>query len=132
MSPPPMNVVSVHFYPKYGQPPTHAEATGVEGVVARWKEFSDKIWQALFVGEFAPAAEKEKTLTMEQFRSLQTEILDALLKDKVALAAYWVFDYTKDRKGQGLVRSDNEYAWVIAQMVEYNEKIKRQLEQEGP
>ena len=43
MSPPPMNVASGHFYPKHGKEPAYAEATAIEGVVARWKELADKL-----------------------------------------------------------------------------------------
>ncbi|MEW6359707.1 MAG: cellulase family glycosylhydrolase [Planctomycetota bacterium] len=125
MSPPPMNVVSVHFYPPHGKEPTYADAAGIEGVLARWKEFSRAIGQPLFVGEFAASAhDKDKTLTMEQFRALQARILDAMLKAEVDLAAHWVFDYTKDRQGPGLVRRDNEYAWILDQIVEYNTRIQ--------
>ena len=125
MGPPPMNLVSVHFYPERGKQPTYAEAVGIENVLARLKDFSARVGQPLFVGEFAPAVDdKSEKLTMEQFRALETSILNALLKVKVDLAAYWVFDYTKDRKGPGLVRRDNEYAWVIDQIVEYNRRIQ--------
>lgn len=127
-----MNVSSVHFYPKHGEEPQYAEAIGIEDVVARWKEFAGKFGQPLFVGEFSASAhDKGGELTMEVFRTHQTRILDALLAAKVDLAAYWVFDYTKDRKGPGLVRADNEYAWIIDQTVEYNQKIREQLEGKG-
>jgi len=125
MSPPPMNVVSVHFYPKHDKEPTYADAVGIENIFALWKKYSTKLGQPLFLGEFSASAhDKGEKLAMEQFRALQTRILDAFVKEEVDLAAYWVFDYTKDRKGPGLVRKDNEYAWVIDQIVEFNEKIR--------
>jgi hypothetical protein len=128
MSPAPMNVASIHFYPKYGEEFTYAEATGMDNVIALWKEFSTKIGQPLFIGEFSASAhDKGEQLTMEQFRALQTRLLDAFVKNEVDLAAYWVFDYTKDREGPGLVRKNNEYAWVIDQIVEFNEKIHHEL-----
>jgi len=68
---------------------------------------------------------------MDVFRSHQTRILDAFLTAKVDLVAYWVFDYTKDRKGPGLVRADNDYAWVIDQIADYNRKTQEQLAREG-
>ncbi len=120
LNPPPVNVVSVHFYPNRAKEPQYAEATGVEDVLARFKEFAGRLGQPLFVGEFAASADPKDVLTMEQFRAHQTRILDALRKTQVDLAAYWVFDYTKDRKGPGLARKDNEYAWVIDQIAEYN------------
>ena len=126
MNPPPVNVVSAHFYPKHDKEPMYGGATGIEGVLALWKELSSTLGQPLFVGEFSASAhDKGETLTMEQFRALETRILDAFLKTEVDLAAYWVFDYTKDRKGPGLVRANNEYAWVIDQIVEYNRRMQR-------
>lgn len=124
MSPPPMNVVSVHFYPKHGEEPQYAQVTGLEEVVTRWKVFADKLEQPLFLGEFSASAhDNGGELPMRVFRSHQTRILAALMEAEVDLAAYWVFDYTEDRTGSGLVRADNEYAWVIDQIVEYNRKI---------
>jgi hypothetical protein len=124
MNPSPINVMSAHFYPKYGEESVYAEATGIENILALWKGFSTKLGQPLFVGEFSASAhDKGGQLTMEQFRALQTRLLDAFVKEGVDLAAHWVFDYTKDREGPGLVRKDNEYAWVIDQIVEYNEKL---------
>ena len=124
MSPAPMDVASVHFYPPFGKPPAYAEAKGVRDVLGRCKEFARKLGQPLFVGEFAAAAhDKAPKLTMAHFRSRQTAILDALLAVEADLAAYWVFDYTADRKGPGLVRKDNEYAWILDQIAEYNARI---------
>ncbi len=133
MSPAPMNVASVHFYPRYGKDPAFGDVKGIAPVLTLLKDFATRLGQPLFVGEFAAAAHDQKSaLTMEQFRQQQTAILEALLAARVDLAAYWVFDYTKDRKGPGLVRVDNEYAWVIDQIAEYNQKIQAQLAAETP
>jgi hypothetical protein len=131
MNPEPINVVSAHFYPKHGEEPVYGEASGIESVIARWKEFAARLGQPLFMGEFSASAhDKGGQLSMEEFRALQTRVLDGFLEANVDLAAYWVFDYTKDRKGPGLVRRDNEYAWVLDQIAEYNEKLQGQLARE--
>jgi len=128
MSPSPMNVVSVHFYPKHGEEPIYAEATGIESILVRWKEFSTRLNQPLFIGEFSASAhDKGEHLTMEQFRALQTRLLAAFMKEKVDLSAYWVFDYSRDRTGPGLIRRDNEYTWILDQIAESNEKIRQEL-----
>jgi hypothetical protein len=127
MSPAPTDVASVHFYPEIGTEPVFGDVKGIAPVLALLKDCAARLGQPLFVGEFAAAADDKKgTLTMEQFRQQQTAILEALLAARVDLAAYWVFDYSKDRKGPGLVRTDNEYAWVITQIAEYNRKIQAQ------
>jgi hypothetical protein len=128
MNPSPINVTSVHFYPVYDEEPVYAGVTGIENVFNLWKGFSAKLGQPLFIGEFAALAhDKEKQLTMDQFRTLQTRIMNAFVKEKIDLSAYWVFDYTKDRNGPGLIRKDNEYAWILDQIVEFNEKIRREM-----
>jgi len=120
-----MNVASVHFYPEYGKEPVYAGATGIEEVLNLLKEFSSRLGQPLFVGEFAALGhDREDKLTMEQFRELQTRLLDAFVNEKIDLSAYWVFDYTSDRSGPGLIRKDNKYSWILDQIVEYNEKMQ--------
>jgi hypothetical protein len=49
----------------------------------------------------------------------------------VDLAAYWVFDYSPDRAGVGLIRKGGDYAWVLDQIVEYNTKIAAHLAAEA-
>lgn len=128
MSPEPMNVASVHFYPVYGETVKHAGTEGIENILRLYKSFSDRLGQPLFLGEFSASAHDHgKNLPMDQFREQQTAILDAVVSAKIDLAAHWVFDYTADRVGPGLVRADNEFAWVLDQIVEYNEKIRQQL-----
>jgi len=125
INPLPMNVASVHFYPEYGKEPVYAGATGIEEVLNLLKEFSSRLGQPLFVGEFAALGhDREDKLTMEQFRELQTRLLDAFVNEKIDLSAYWVFDYTSDRSGPGLIRKDNKYSWILDQIVEYNEKMQ--------
>ena len=45
--------------------------------------------------------------------------------------SHWVFDYTADRKGPGLVRADNEWAWILDEIAAANETIRAQLAQEA-
>lgn len=127
-SPAPINAASVHFYPPLDTEPVYAGARGISAVIGQHKAFALRRGQPLFMGEFAAAGhDSNKTPSMELYRKVQTEILDALLAHRVDLAAHWVFDYTADRKGPGLVRPDNEYAWILDQVVEYNRQIHQQL-----
>ncbi|MDH7568711.1 MAG: cellulase family glycosylhydrolase [Armatimonadota bacterium] len=124
LNPPPIDVVSIHFYPPYGKEPEFAGAVGIEAVLARHKELSNELKMPLFVGEFAASANPADGLTMEQYRAQQTRLLDAMLRTGVNLAAHWVFDYTADRKAPGLVRRGNEYAWILDQIAEYNARLR--------
>lgn len=132
MSPEPIDTVSIHFYPPADREPVYARVEGIEAVIGRYRAFARRLGQPLFVGEFAAAGhESKRTLSMEQFRNLQTEILDAFLEHRVDLAAHWVFDYTADREGPGLVRPGNEYVWILDQLVRYNRRIDEQLSLEA-
>ena len=128
-NPPALDMVSVHFYGDAPEKLKYAGGQGIEYSVAALKEFATKLNRPLFLGEFAGAASDD---LKAKFAEYQKQILDAVLAQKVDLSAYWVFDYTADRKGTGLVRRDNEYAWVLDQIVEYNAKIAQQLAAEKP
>ena len=128
-APDPTDVVSVHSYGDLPDKMTYAEGKGMEQNLATLKEFARKLNKPLFLGEFAGLA-PDKTELAPRFREYQTAYLDTILKEGVDLAAYWVFDYTRDREGLGLVRRDNEWAWVVDQIAEYNERIARELAQE--
>jgi len=124
MNPEPMNVVSMHFYPKPGEDPVYAGAEGVADVLALNASLARELGMPLFVGEFAASANNEDgELSMDRFRQLQTEILDGIAASGADLAAHWVFDYSANREGPGLVRAENEYSWVLDQLVEYNERL---------
>jgi hypothetical protein len=129
MSPAPINTASVHFYPLLERELSYAGASGISAVIGQYKAFAERLGQPLFVGEFAAMGhDTGKTLPMEEFHTIQTEILEALLEHRVDLAAHWVFDYTADRRGPGLVRSGNEYEWIVEQIAEYNRRIQANVE----
>jgi hypothetical protein len=132
LNPAPVDVVSVHTYPIYGQPFEFADAQGLEAVFSLWKQHSAGIGMPLFVGEFSASAhDKDGALTMAQFREHQTAILEAMLKARVDLGAYWVFDYSRHREGPGLIRRGNEYAWVLDQIVAYDRRLREGDESAG-
>jgi hypothetical protein len=97
------------------------------GAVATLKEFATRLHKPLFMGEFAGSADEK---TKSSFEDWQKQLLEAFVASKVDLAAYWVFDYSPDRAGVGLIRRGGDYAWVLDQIVEYNQKIRVQLSAE--
>jgi len=125
-----MDVVSVHSYGDEPEKMKYADVQGIEQTLALLKEFSDKLNQPLFLGEFAGLG-PDRTELKPKFIEYQRIYLNAILKEQIDLAAYWVFDYTADREIMGLVRRNNEWAWVIDQIVEYNEKINGQQEKDN-
>ena len=117
-----IDVVSIHSYGSGSEDMIYAETQGIEGNLSIAKAFSQKLNKPLFLGEFAGLT-PDKTDLAADFPKYQKIYLDTILKEKIDLAAYWVFDYTADRKIMGLVRKDNEWSWIIDQIVEYNKKI---------
>ncbi|MBM3212593.1 hypothetical protein FJZ33_10245, partial [Candidatus Poribacteria bacterium] len=118
-APDPTDTVSIHLYGDEPEKIKHGDAQGIGEVLALLKEFSKTLNKPLFVGEFAGLS-YDKNSIISDFPKYQKAFLDTFLKEKIDLAAYWVFDYTADRKEIGLVRKDNEWAWIIDQIAEYN------------
>ncbi len=124
MHPPPNNLVSVHLYPKPGEKMRYAGVEGLEKVLRKYKSFANLSKSPLFVGEFCSNRyESKEPVPMDAFRREVQEIIDALVKTQVDLSAFWVFDYTPDRKELGIIRQDNEYAWILDALVEANGRL---------
>jgi len=116
-------VPSIHFYGKHEDNEIkYAGAVGTVAVLKKVKEFTNKINKPLFVGEFAGGTGKPGEYTLEEFTQNQKRILSTILDQNIDLSAYWVFDYTPQRKSVGLVRKDNNYSWVLDQIAEYNKR----------
>jgi len=132
LNPDPVNVVSIHLYPGLEKPLSHADTTGTADVIGLHKTWCERLGKPLFVGEFAAIGhDKGKEIDMAVYRRVQGELMAAILEHRVDLAAHWVFDYTANRKGPGLVRVDNEWAWILDEVGRGNEAIQAQLAQEA-
>lgn len=132
LNPDPVNVVSIHLYPGLDNPLSHAGTTGTAEVIGLHKTWCGRLGKPLFVGEFAAIGhDKGKEVDMAVYRRVQGEIVAGLVEHRVDLAAHWVFDYTANRKGPGLIRIDNEWAWILDEIVAANEAIRAQLAQEA-
>ncbi len=119
-----MDVVSAHLYGDKPENLKYAGAEGLQWAVITLKEFATRLGKPLFMGEFAGSADEK---TKAQFEEWQKTLLADIVNEKVDLAAYWVFDYSPDRTGVGLIRRGGDYAWVLDQIVSYNAKIAAQL-----
>lgn len=132
LNPDPINVVSIHLYPGLESPLSYAGTTGTAEVIGLHKTWCGQMGKPLFVGEFAALGhDKGKEIDMTVYRRVEGELINAVVEHRVDLAAHWVFDYTADRKGAGLIRPDNEWAWVLDEIVRANEAIQTQLAQEA-
>jgi hypothetical protein len=132
LNPDPINVTSIHLYPGLGKAPSYAGAEGTTAIIGLYKSWSRRLGKPLFLGEFASLGhDKGKTIDMDVYKRVENEILAAVVTHKVDLAAHWVFDYTKDRKGSGLIRPDNKWAWILDEIVRTNKAIQAQLAAEG-
>lgn len=125
-NPDPMDLVSIHSYGTGSDNMKYADTQGIEGNLSISKKFSRELNKPLFLGEFAGLTPDKDSLVSD-FQKYQKIYMDTILKEKIDLAAYWVFDYTSDREIMGLVRKDNQWSWIIDQIIEYNKKIKEQL-----
>jgi hypothetical protein len=124
----PNDVISVHWYGDAPEKLKYAGEQGTPAAITNFKRFASRMGQPLFVGEFSGLGPED---LKPRFAEYQKECLDSVLANKVDLAAYWVFEYTSDRTGMGLVRASNEWSWILDQIVDYNVKIAAQLEAEG-
>jgi hypothetical protein len=132
LNPDPINVTSIHLYPGLDKEPSYAGATGTMAVIGLYKSWSKRLGKPLFLGEFASLGhDKGKTPDMAVYQRIERGILAAVVEQHVDLAAHWVFDYTKDRKGSGLIRPGNKWAWILDDIVRTNETIQTQLAAEA-
>jgi len=123
-NPPPIDLASIHIYPATEEPRL-AGTVGTRPVLELLKAAAATAGQPLFVGEFSAGGGHTgpATISMDEFRREQTEILAALAESGVDLAAHWVFALGRDRTGPGLVRPGNDYEWVLDQIVEHNARL---------
>lgn len=113
-NPDPFEVISVHIYDHSDQ----AETTSIKGSVQAVAAMAARANKPLFVGEFGAA----QSLTPGQTEALFDEMLDSLLSSNVALAAFWVFDYSDQDDWN--VTTENERSYQLKRVSEANERLR--------
>ncbi len=118
-NPDPINALSVHLYPELkggysgGGVKTIAEAVAVANKHAR------QAGKPLSIGEFGAA---RQIGSREQQEAVFAEFLDAIVKERVPLAAFWVFDLSSQDKDWN-VTFGNDRAWMIEAVAKANTRL---------
>jgi len=116
-NPDPVNTLCVHMYTdmptRFGKPITFDES------LRTTMEISRKARKPLFVGEFGAQRQDDAGATKKLFG----EMLSALEKNNVPLAALWVFDYGPQDKDWN-VTATNERSWMLTAISEFNRRIR--------
>lgn len=124
---PAIDMASIHFYTVHDQNPTYAGVTGVSNVLARYREFCDDQSQAMFVGEYSTFFSRTNNIETAQLRIDERDLLQAFLDNGADLVANWVFDYSPDRTTPGIIRTTNEYTWVLDLVREYDARMRGEI-----
>jgi len=118
-NPDPLDVLSVHIYPDApAKRFADAPVTGIDALVADLMQAARAAGKPLVVGEFGPAG-----AIGPAERPAFEEILAALVKHDVPLAALWVFDFA----GQPdlTICPDNDRAYMLRALRTANERVPR-------
>lgn len=118
-NPEPMDTITVHLYPERkgvysGGAKTIAEAVAVANKHAL------QAGKPLFLGEFGVALQAG---SREQQQAIFQEFLDGIVKERVPLAAFWVFDLSSQDKDWNVTFS-NDRAWMIESTAKANERLR--------
>ena len=122
-NPDPLDTICIHLYPekKGGYP---GGAPDIGKVMALAHAFAQQARKPLFIGEFG-VARQAGPHTRQQ--AVFAEILEAIAKERVPLAAFWVFDLPMQDKDWN-VTFDNDRAWMLDAITQANARLKK----EGP
>lgn len=115
-NPDPMNTLCGHMYTdmptRFGSPITF------DKLLSTTMEISRKAKKPLFVGEFGAQRQPDPEAT----RKLFAEMISALEKNQVPMAALWVFDYGPQDKNWN-VTATNERSWQLTAIANANRRI---------
>jgi hypothetical protein len=116
-NPEPFDVISVHVYPDKN----HRYAAGaktLESLIRIVQSYSLQARKPLFIGEFGASAE----LSKENERALFTELISAIVANRVPLSAFWVFDLSKQKDWN--VTFENDRAYMLQMVAEANVRLR--------
>ncbi len=124
VTPDPMDLVSVHVYPFDEKSRFGREKTSYEEVLSLCMQSAAKAGKALFVGEFG-ASDNEKDAGPEDARRNNAEMIAAIEKTRVPLAALWVFDLA-DQDSFINVTPANQRAYLLDELAKANQRIREE------
>ena len=121
VTPDPMNLISVHVYPFDEDKRFQKDKTSYEEILALCMQSAAKARKALFVGEFG-ASDDGTPASIEKAKANNAEILAALEKTHVPLAALWVFDLP-DQDSFINVTPANGRAYLLDELAKANKRL---------
>lgn len=115
-NPDPVNTLCVHMYndmpERFGKPISYDDLLRVTMSISR------KSGKPLFIGEFGSQEEGDAEATRSRF----FQMLHAIEKNKVPLAAVWVFDY-RPQDGKWNITADNERSYQLRAIADANRRM---------
>jgi hypothetical protein len=117
-NPDPIGILCVHVYPheKHRYP---GGAKNIAELMRILQSFSHQSHKPLFVEEFGAG----KALDREQERMVLDELLAAIEREQVPLAAFWSFDLPQ-QESEGSVSFDNQRAYVLDLLARANRRMQ--------
>jgi hypothetical protein len=123
-NPDPIDTLGVHVYP-VDRGPYPGGAKGLDALIAVMCRVGQDKQKPLFVGEFGSALPNDPA----RERAVFEELLAAIERNPVPLAAVWVFDFSAQDK-QGLnVTFDNARAYQLELIGRANARLRKAMEQ---
>lgn len=107
-NPDPFDTICVHLYPRNEDEGYPAGATSMDDLVRIIQSAASKAGKPLFIGEFGTSHELGETEERARFLNIVT----AIEREGVALAAFWVFDYPPQEKDYN-VTFDNPRRYML-------------------
>ena len=108
-NPDPFNTLSVHIYPNRKPDELYqGGAKDIPSLMQLLQKQAESSGKPVFVGEFGASAEMGKDAAREAFR----EIVNSIESSGIALAAFWVFNYS-NQDGSWNVTLDNDRAYML-------------------
>jgi hypothetical protein len=124
-NPHPMDTICIHLYPRkkeWGGYPGGVPFNDIGKAMALANSFAKRAGKPLVIGEFG--VERED-VPREHQQALFAEFLDALARERVPLAAFWVFDWVPEDKVWN-VSFDNDRAWMLDAVVHANAQLQKE------
>lgn len=119
-NPDPLDTLCVHVYPSTGQP-YPGGARSLDDLIGTLCRLSAEAQKPLFVGEFGAAIPADPARERLVFQ----ELLAAIERNPVPLAALWVFDFRSQEKDGLNVTFDNGRAYQLEQIAAANARLCR-------
>jgi hypothetical protein len=118
-NPDPMNTLTVHLYASPGI--TYpAGARTIDEIIAATMQEARRAGKPLFIGEFG--AERQLG-TLNQQKVVFQELLTAIDRNEVPLAAFWVFDLSAQEKTWN-ISFQNDRSFLIRLVAEANARLR--------